>query len=797
MAGEGCLRAANRLRLFLAAAGWVAVVVRGPAAGQEVPASAATSQVPDSVHGYLADGRFWKASLILRDILAPLESASRSDRLLLAEAEAGWKNWDGAAAALSAEGIDTAQAPPRLWYLLGSARLASGDKGGAGAAFRRFVAGSPEGRSPEALTALSLLVRLLADDGLHDEAVTTLARLADRSPTVADWTALDVGYKLAEAGEAEALGRFLALVADSTALLTGWSLEPDAWAAAGDTARALEALRSARLPQATAAVHADRLGREWRYLLALGDSAGAVDAMESLLQQTTAGTEALAAARAHWRVARDSGPEILGLVAAAFGRGAEFGLAVRARRVAARRGAVLTETERLALARAYNGSSDRGSAVEVYRELSSSEDPSVGAAALSSWASIRTRQGRHQDARILQERLLERYPSSSEAVDIVFFRADDHRSAGRLNQAIEQYRLTASLRPTSDRAGLARMRWAQIHLARGEARKSAEVFRNYLEDFPRGRRWEEASYWAIHAAREAGDTTGSGDLSARLLRESPLSYYAYLAAETPGSAVAFPFGSAAAFPFEQNPGPSSPPPRWLARELQLVEALDDAGLDEGADALVADLKAAVSDSTELTLALARALNEGGRTIDGIRLGWELRERGEEWTRALLEVVYPFPYRALVTSRAEELGLDPYLVAGLIRQESAFVPTISSSAGAIGLMQVMPATGRQLARAVGPRGYRTESLRTAEVNIHLGTRYLAELTARYDGAVLLVLSAYNAGPTRADRWRRFPEAEDPRRFTERIPFVETRGYVKNVVRNRALYRWLYGAEGTVE
>ncbi len=773
--------------LLLTAAG-LAVVVCRPAAGQEVPAQGATGQIPDSVHGYLADGRFWKASLILRDILAPLESASPSDRLLLAEAEAGWKNWDGAAAALSAGGVDTAQAPPRLWYLLGSARLASGDKGGAGSAFRRFVAGSPEG-SPEALTALSRLARLLADDGLHDGAFTTLARLADRSPTVADWTALDVGHKLAEAGEAEALGRFLALVADSTALLTGWSLEPDAWAAAGDTARALEALRNARLPQATAAVHADRLGREWRYLLALGDSAGAVDAMERLLQQTTAGTEALAAARAHWRVARDSGPEILGLVAAAFGRAAEFGLAVRAWRVAARRGAVLTETERLALARAYNGSSDRGSAVEVYRELSSSEDPSVGAAALSSWASIRTRQGRHQDARIVQERLLERYPSSSEAVDIVFFRADDHRAAGRLNQAIEQYRLTASLRPTADRAGLARMRWAQIHLARGEAREAAEVFRNYLEDFPRGRRWEEASYWAIHAAREAGDTTGSGDLSARLLKESPLSYYTYLAAETPGSA--------AAFPFEQNPGPSSPPPRWLARELQLVEALDDAGLDEGADALVADLKAAVSDSTELTLALARALNEGGRTIDGIRLGWELRERGEEWTRALLEVVYPFPYRALVTSRAEELGLDPYLVAGLIRQESAFVPTISSSAGAIGLMQVMPATGRQLARAVGPRGYRTESLRTAEVNIHLGTRYLADLTARYDGAVLLVLSAYNAGPTRANRWRRFPEAEDPRRFTERIPFVETRGYVKNVVRNRALYRWLYGAEGTVE
>lgn len=771
------------VRIFLAVTG-LAVPVCGPAAGQEALASGAISQIPDSVHKHLADGRFWKASLILRDILEPLESASLSDRLLLAEAEAGWKNWDEALTVLSASGADTAQAPPRLWYLLGSARVASRDREGAVSAFRRFVAGSPEG-SPEVLTALSLLARSLAENALFDEAFATLSQLADQSQAVADWTALDVGHRLAEAGDAEELGRFLALVADSAALLSGWSLEPDAWAAAGDTARALEALRNVRLRQATAAVHADRLGREWRYRLTLGDSAGAVAVMESLLQQTTAGKEALAAANAHWRVARDSGPETLKLVAAAFGRSAEFGLAVRAWRVTVRRGAVLTETERLALARAYNGSSDRGSAVEVYRELSSSEDPAVGAAALSAWATIRTRQGRHGDARTLQERLLERYPSSQEAVNIVFFRAEDHRDAGRLNQAIEQYRLATTLRPTADRAGLARMRWAQIHLARGEALEAAEVLRDYLEEFPRGRRWEEASYWAVYAARAVGDTTGSGDFYARLLKESPLSYYAYLAAETPGSAFAL--------PPERDPGPAPPPPEWLARELQLLEVLDEAGLEEGADALVAKLKAAVSDSTELALELARALNEGGRTVDGIRLGWELRDRGEEWSRALLKVVYPFPYRALVTSRAEELGLDPYLVAGLIRQESAFVPTISSSAGAIGLMQVMPATGRQLARAAGPRGYSTESLRTAEVNVHLGTRYLAELMARYDGVIPLVLSAYNAGPTRANRWRRFPEAEDPHRFTERIPFVETRGYVKNVVRNRALYRWLYGAE----
>lgn len=771
--------------LLLAVIG-LAIPVRSPATGQELPAAEAVSQVPDSVRKQLSDGLFWKASRALRGIFTPLESISLTDRLLLAEAEAGWKNWEGSLAVLSAEGIDTAQAPPRFWYLLGSARRASGDEDGAGVAFRRFVEASPAA-STEMLAALSLMARSLAEDARYDEAFSTLVQLADRSGPVAAWTALAMGRTLAEAGEAEEVARVLAVGADSVTLSRAWSLESDAWATNGDTARALEVLGDVRLPPESTRAPVELLGRRWRYRLALGDSAGAVSTMENLLRHTTVGDEALAAANAHWRVARDSGPGILKLVAIAFGRSAEFGPAVRAWRVAVQRGAVLTESERLALARAYNGSGDRAAAVEVYRELSASEDPAVGVAALTGWAAIRTRQGRQGDARILRERLLERYPASREAVDIVFFRGDDHQDAGRLNQAIEQYRLTTTMLPAADRAGLARMRWAQIHLARGEPQEAAEVFRSYLEEFPGGRRWEEASYWAAHAARAAGDTTGNGELIARLMTESPLSYYAHIAAEANGFVIRL--------PVEQNPGPALPPPEWLARELETLEVLDEADLEEGAEALVAHLKAAAGDSAELALALAREFNEGGRTIDGIRLGLELRDRGEEWSRELLEVVYPFPFRALITTRADEMGLDPYLVAGLIRQESAFVPSIGSSAGAIGLMQIMPATGRQLARAAGPRGYTTESLKTAEVNVHLGTRYLAELLDRYDRDIPLVLSAYNAGPTRANRWRRFPEAVDPHRFTERIPFVETRGYVKSVVRNRALYRWLYGPDGS--
>ncbi len=132
------------------------------------------------------------------------------------------------------------------------------------------------------------------------------------------------------------------------------------------------------------------------------------------------------------------------------------------------------------------------------------------------------------------------------------------------------------------------------------------------------------------------------------------------------------------------------------------------------------------------------------------------------------------------------------MAGLIRQESAFWVEARSRADARGLMQVLPATGRELARASGPEGFQPDShLYEAEINIHLGVAFFADMRRRFGEDLPIILSAYNAGPTRAPRWREFPEVGDMTRFVERIPFAETRGYVKNVLLNREIYSWLYG------
>jgi soluble lytic murein transglycosylase len=106
------------------------------------------------------------------------------------------------------------------------------------------------------------------------------------------------------------------------------------------------------------------------------------------------------------------------------------------------------------------------------------------------------------------------------------------------------------------------------------------------------------------------------------------------------------------------------------------------------------------------------------------------------------------------------------------------------------MQVMPATGRQLARQVGVGPVTAETLTEPEINVKLGIRFLADMIDTYGRRLDAVLVAYNAGPTRAARWRHFPEYQQPALFVERIPFDETRDYVKIVKLNAAIYRALY-------
>lgn len=152
--------------------------------------------------------------------------------------------------------------------------------------------------------------------------------------------------------------------------------------------------------------------------------------------------------------------------------------------------------------------------------------------------------------------------------------------------------------------------------------------------------------------------------------------------------------------------------------------------------------------------------------------------------------YPTPFSDQVMPRADALALDSHWVYGLMRQESRFATHAKSSAGAAGLMQVMPATARWVAKRIGLKDYRGGRIADAETNLTLGMNYLKLVLDSLDGHPVLASAAYNAGPKRAERWRDAGPLEGAI-YAETIPFSETREYVKRVMANAAFYSALAG------
>ena len=152
-----------------------------------------------------------------------------------------------------------------------------------------------------------------------------------------------------------------------------------------------------------------------------------------------------------------------------------------------------------------------------------------------------------------------------------------------------------------------------------------------------------------------------------------------------------------------------------------------------------------------------------------------------------KMLYPTPWWNTIVAASKKNGLDPYLVASLIRQESEFNPSAVSYAHAYGLMQLLPRVGRKMAREEGMRYFRTFQLLDPEINIRLGTRYLRQMLDEFGGVPAYALAAYNAGDYRVVDWRAHGPYSGIDEFVESIPFTQTRNYVEAVLRNEETYR----------
>lgn len=158
-----------------------------------------------------------------------------------------------------------------------------------------------------------------------------------------------------------------------------------------------------------------------------------------------------------------------------------------------------------------------------------------------------------------------------------------------------------------------------------------------------------------------------------------------------------------------------------------------------------------------------------------------------FNRTIDEITLPLRHEDIIRQQAAEKDLDPALLAGVIYAESKFTDA-TSHAGAKGLMQITPVTAQEIARLSGATAFELDDLSNPDINIRYGAFYLRHLMKRYHGNIVLVLAAYNGGPTNVDRW-----LVEGRTRVRDIPFPETREYIKRVIDARGAYARQYRDE----
>ncbi|MEP6549750.1 MAG: transglycosylase SLT domain-containing protein [Gemmatimonadales bacterium] len=404
--------------------------------------------------------------------------------------------------------------------------------------------------------------------------------------------------------------------------------------------------------------------------------------------------------------------------------------------------------------------------------------PNLAAAAQYQRARAQIALGNTETGRATLRAITTTYPKDTSAASALLLLADLATDDNRDQDARQTLMALLKRFPTGRHATNARFRAGMIAYIQNDKRAAAAEFDSLVARDSNSAESLAARYWAGRSYASLGNKTKSKDRWHAIIAQEPPSYYAVMAAKRLDTTVVAPDRSSSNY--ARIPA--------VDTVLSRVVALKDVGMDVEAgfenDRLFRD---ALANPTRM-IATAHALAGGDQASRSIALGRRAIDdigRSPENYR----LYFPVLERETLISSSRENGLDPVLVAALIRQESNFNPMATSPVGARGLMQLMPDVGRSVAQSKGIGPWDPDLLYQPATNIKLGTAHLSGLVRRYPD-VVKVLSAYNAGESRVEKWSSKAGASDPEVFTERIPFVETRDYVRIILRNRAYYQALY-------
>lgn len=398
------------------------------------------------------------------------------------------------------------------------------------------------------------------------------------------------------------------------------------------------------------------------------------------------------------------------------------------------------------------------------------------------------------------QQMLQQFPASNWTAEALFSAGNMALLGKDAPTAIQDYSALVNHFPASPHAAIGHWHVAWLNYRLGDKKTAARLFEEQVQRWPTAPQASAALYWRGRIYEDAEKNAAAARACYdKLIASYRHSYYADLARMRVHGART---GTLPALPFLSD----VPPPQVLALSTNVPEqnihwgrarALANAGLYRY---VAPEVQAVSGDAAWDAYAEARlyaANGEAARALHAMlgAVPSYISLPVQAAPRDCWEILFPRAYWPMLQKDAQTNGLDPYLVAGLVRQESGFNPRAVSGANAYGLMQLLPAVGRAQARKLRLRQRATTaSLLDPGINLQLGAAYLHQLLDGFNGQTEYALAAYNAGDDRVKTWLADGPYADVAEFVESVPFTQTRDYVQSVLRNAAMYRKLY-ANGT--
>ena len=412
----------------------------------------------------------------------------------------------------------------------------------------------------------------------------------------------------------------------------------------------------------------------------------------------------------------------------------------------------------------------------------------------------RNRNDLDEQRRIVAE-MQSRFPQSSWLAEALYDSGNTYLLRREYPAAVEYYSDLATHFPDSKHASAAHWKAAWLSYRQGLYVEAARLFDEQIQLYPTAPEAVNALYWRgrLYETQEHKPAQAAANYRA-IIRAYQHFFYAQMARQRLAA-----LGNA---PVQPDPQPQldsfQPPPVPLLMEsfpvdsphLAKARLLANAGLN---DYIPQEIAADPDSASWSALAEAQIYASYGENFRALRavkraLPYAASASIKSIPMAYWRILFPEPYWETIKAEAAKNNLDPYLVASQIRQESEFNPSAVSKANACGLMQLLPAVGKTLARQEGMSNFQSFQLFDPATNIRLETRYLRQTLDKFGGVTEYALAAYDAGDSRVEDWQAAGPYQGIDEFVESIPFTETRGYVESILRNMDTYRAIDAVAG---